>query len=102
MAGRPNRIPRRRRCTPRPYSVKVRSYFRYKAIPHRWIFAKTPDSQANTRNMPGCRSSWVVTPEGKGPFKTSTPDHRSDGRSFSGSPSILPTDTVAGLHFRLI
>jgi glutathione S-transferase len=28
-----------------PYSVKVRSYFRYKAIPYQWILRNT-DSQA--------------------------------------------------------
>ena len=29
-----------------PYSVKVRSYFRYKAIPHRWIVRNT-DAEAD-------------------------------------------------------
>src|SRR6266478_6446623 len=55
-----------------PYSAKVRSYFRYKAIPHQWIL-RNADSQAEYETharMPII--PLVVTPEGKG-IQDSTP-----------------------------
>jgi hypothetical protein len=32
-----------------PYSVKVRSYFRYNAIPHQWVLRNAADFAAKTR-----------------------------------------------------
>jgi hypothetical protein len=39
-----------------PYSVKVRSYFRYKAIPHQWIL-RNAASQVEFEKHAKCRSS---------------------------------------------
>jgi glutathione S-transferase len=55
-----------------PYSVKVRSYFRYKAIPHQWIL-RNAESQAEYEKharMPIV--PLVITPEGTG-IQDSTP-----------------------------
>ena len=55
-----------------PYSVKVRSYFRYKAIPHQWVL-RSAASQAEFEKyarMPII--PLVVTPEGTG-IQDSTP-----------------------------
>src|SRR5262249_28799753 len=76
-----------------PYSVKVRSYFRYKAIPHQWIL-RNAESQAEYESharipvMP-----LVVTPDGVG-IQDSTPiiDHM---EKLYPEPSIHPDDPVA-------
>jgi glutathione S-transferase len=55
-----------------PYSVKVRSYFRYKAIPHQWIL-RNAENQADYEvhaKLPII--PLVVTPEGTG-IQDSTP-----------------------------
>jgi glutathione S-transferase len=49
-----------------PYSIKVRSYFRYKQIPHQWI-ARTPASEEEYKKyarLPIVPT--VATPEGEG------------------------------------
>ena len=55
-----------------PYSVKARSYFRYKAIPHQMDFCGMRQARPNTRNMPGCRLfPWWLRPRAsafKAPF----------------------------------
>lgn len=59
-----------------PYSVKVRSYFRYKAIPHQWIL-RTAATQAEYEKYAKLPIvPMVVTPDGKG-IQDSTPimDH---------------------------
>jgi len=55
-----------------PYSVKVRSYFRYKGIPHQWIVrsAATMDEFQRYAKLP--LIPLVVTPEGEG-LQDSTP-----------------------------
>src|SRR5437870_7955921 len=78
-----------------PYSVKVRSYFRYKAIPHQWIL-RNADSQAEYEKhakMPII--PLVVTPEGTG-IQDSTPiiDHM---EKLFPEPSIHPSEPVP--HF---
>ncbi|HWN77136.1 MAG TPA: glutathione S-transferase family protein [Bradyrhizobium sp.] len=83
-----------------PYSVKVRSYFRYKAIPHRWIL-RNADSQAEYEKharMPII--PLVVTPEGKG-IQDSTPIIDQMEKLYP-EPSIHPDDTVAGFISALI
>jgi len=83
-----------------PYSVKVRSYFRYKAIPHRWIL-RNADSQAEYEKharMPII--PLVVTPEGKG-IQDSTPIIDQMEKLYP-EPSIHPDDTVAGFISVLI
>jgi glutathione S-transferase len=73
-----------------PYSVKVRSYFRYKGIPHEWI-VRGPDNQAEFQKyaklplMP-----LVVTPEGQG-LQDSTPILEKLEAQFP-EPSIHPSD----------
>jgi glutathione S-transferase len=76
-----------------PYSVKVRSYFRYKAIPHQWI-SRSAASQAEFEKyakMPIV--PLVVTPEGVG-IQDSTPIIDQMEKLFP-EPSIQPDDPVA-------
>ncbi len=83
-----------------PYSVKVRSYFRYKAIPYQWIL-RNADSQAEYEKharMPII--PLVVTPEGRG-IQDSTPIIDAMERLYP-EPSIHPDDAVAGFIAALI
>jgi glutathione S-transferase len=83
-----------------PYSVKVRSYFRYKAIPHQWIL-RNADSQAEYEKharMPII--PLVVTPEGKG-IQDSTPIIDAMEKLYP-EPSIHPDDAVASFISGLI
>jgi glutathione S-transferase len=83
-----------------PYSVKVRSYFRYKAIPHQWIL-RNADSQAEYEKharMPII--PLVVTPEGKG-IQDSTPIIDAIEKLYP-EPSINPADIVASFISALI
>jgi len=83
-----------------PYSVKVRSYFRYKAIPHQWIVRSMetqPEYQKYAR-LPIV--PLVVTPDGEG-IQDSTPiierfeaEHR--------EPSIHPSDPVSAFVSALL
>src|SRR5260370_24869188 len=78
-----------------PYSVKVRSYFRYKAIPHQWIL-RNADSQAEYEKharMPII--PLVGTPEAKG-IQDSTPIIDQLEKLYP-EPSIRPDDPVT--HF---
>src|SRR4051812_21228668 len=55
-----------------PYSVKVRSYFRYKAIPHQWVL-RNAASQAEYETYAKVPIiPLVVTPDGTG-IQDSTP-----------------------------
>src|SRR2546427_1824695 len=83
-----------------PYSVKVRSYFRYKAIQHQWIL-RNADSQAEYETharMPII--PLVVTPEGKG-IQDSTPIIDAMEKLFP-EPSIHPDDPVANFVSALV
>jgi glutathione S-transferase len=83
-----------------PYSVKVRSYFRYKAIPYQWIL-RNADSQAEYEKharMPII--PLVVTPEGRG-IQDSTPIIDAMEKLYP-EPSIHPDDAVAGFISALI
>ena len=83
-----------------PYSVKVRSYFRYKAIPHQWVL-RNAASQAEFEKcakMPII--PLVVAPEGKG-IQDSTPIIDAMERLFP-EPSIHPDDPVADFISALI
>jgi glutathione S-transferase len=83
-----------------PYSVKVRSYFRYKAIPHQWIL-RNANSQAEFEKharMPII--PLVVTPEEKG-IQDSTPIIDAMENLYP-EPSIHPDDPVAGFISALI
>src|ERR1700730_10129758 len=83
-----------------PYSVKIRSYFRYKAIPHQWIL-RNAGSQADYEKyakMPII--PLVVTPEGAG-IQDSTPiiDQM---EKLHPEPSINPDEPVARFISALI
>jgi glutathione S-transferase len=83
-----------------PYSVKVRSYFRYKAIPHQWIL-RNADSQAEyEKHAKVPIIPVVVTPESKG-IQDSTPIIEAMEKLFP-EPSIHPDDTVANFISALI
>jgi glutathione S-transferase len=71
-----------------PYSVKVRSYFRYRGLPHEWILrsaANQPEFQKYAK-LP--LVPLVVTPDGEG-IQDSTPILE---RFEAASPSLTPDD----------
>ena len=73
-----------------PYSVKVRSYFRYKNLPHEWI-ARSPAVQAEFQKYAKLPLvPLVVTPEGEG-LQDSTPIIERF-EAIQPQPSILPDD----------
>ena len=76
-----------------PYSVKVRSYFRYKQIAHEWIVrnAESADEYQKYARIPII--PLVVTPDEKS-LQDSTPIIEEMERRFP-QPSILPEDTVS-------
>ncbi len=55
-----------------PYSVKVRSYFRYKKIPHAWIVRGAANEEEFQRHAKLPLIPLVITPEGEA-FQDSTP-----------------------------
>src|SRR5208337_1897384 len=76
-----------------PYSVKVRSYFRYKGIPHKWII-RNFDSQAEYQKYARLPIvPLVVTPADEG-LQDSTPViERIESQYLQ--PPIHPSDPVA-------
>src|ERR1700709_692879 len=77
-----------------PYSVKVRSYFRHKGLPHSWVL-RNALSQAEFENhakMPII--PLVVTPDGAG-IQDSTPIIDRIEKLYL-EPAIYPDDLVAG------
>jgi glutathione S-transferase len=76
-----------------PYSVKVRSYFRYKALPHRWI-VRNAETQADFQKYAKLPLvPLVVTPEDEG-LQDSTPIlERFEAQH--PEPGIHPPDPVA-------
>src|SRR5258706_15540987 len=73
-----------------PYSVKVRSYFRYKNIAHQWV-ARTPAVDGEYKKyakLPIVPT--VATPEGEG-LQDSTPIMEAMDGKFP-EPSIHPAD----------
>lgn len=75
-----------------PYSVKVRSYFRFKGIPHQWI-ARNPANEEDYRRyakLPIVPT--VATPEDEG-LQDSTPILEATETCFP-EPSIHPADPV--------
>jgi glutathione S-transferase len=83
-----------------PYSVKVRSYFRYKAIPHQWI-PRNAASQAEFEKyakMPII--PLVVTPDGTG-IQDSTPIIERVEK-LNPEPSIHPEEPVTNFISTLI
>ena len=83
-----------------PYSVKVRSYFRYKGIPHAWI-RRTAETQGDyQRHAKLPLIPLVVTPDDEG-IQDSTPIvEKLEGRF--PEPSIQPTDPIAAFVSALV
>jgi glutathione S-transferase len=83
-----------------PYSVKVRSYFRYKGIPHQWILrnAESEAEYAKYAKLPII--PLVVTPQGVG-IQDSTPIIDKMEMMFP-QPSIHPDDSLASFISELI
>ena len=78
------------------YSVKVRSYFRYKGLPHEWIL-RSPATQAEFQKYAKLPLvPLVVTPEGEG-IQDSTPIIE---RFEAASPSLHARRSDARLHLR--
>lgn len=83
-----------------PYSVKVRSYFRYKGIPHRWI-VRNPDSEEEFQKYSKLPIvPLLVTPEDKG-VQDSTPILELVEAQHP-QPSIHPSDPVSAFVSALI
>jgi glutathione S-transferase len=76
-----------------PYSVKVRSYFRYKAIPHQWILRNAASQAEYEKHARMPIIPLVVTPEGTG-IQDSTPIIDAMEKLYP-EPSIDPDDPVA-------
>ena len=76
-----------------PYSVKVRSYFRYKAIPHQWIVRNAASQAEFEKHARMPIIPLVVTPEGTG-IQDSTPIIDQIEQRYP-QPSIHPQDPVA-------
>ena len=83
-----------------PYSVKVRSYLRYKGVPHDW----TPRSAANQAEFQKHAKlpliPLVITPEGEG-LQDSTPIIEHFEAKASG-PSIVPDDPALAFLSALV
>jgi glutathione S-transferase len=83
-----------------PYSVKVRSYFRYKGIPHEWI-VRGPEQQAEFQKYAKLPLIPVVaTPEDEG-LQDSTPILEKLEAKFP-EPSIHPADPALAFLSALI
>ena len=83
-----------------PYSVKVRSYCRYKAIPHRWIIrsAAVQDEYNKYAKIPII--PLLVTPQDTG-MQDSTPIIE-QLEALYPAPSIHPADPVSGFLSALV
>jgi glutathione S-transferase len=76
-----------------PYSVKVRSYFRYKGLPHRWIPRSLDAEGEYQKYVKLPLVPLVVTPDNKG-IQDSTPIIEYV-EAANPKPSIHPNDPVA-------
>ena len=83
-----------------PYSVKVRSYFRYKQLPHEWIIRNPTVEDEFKRYAKLPLIPLVVTPDGQG-LQDSTPiiEHF---EALHPEPSIHPPDPARGFLSALI
>ncbi|RIL06345.1 MAG: glutathione S-transferase family protein [Proteobacteria bacterium] len=83
-----------------PYSVKVRSYFRYKAIPHEWIVRSVATQAEYQKHATLPIVPLVVTPEGEG-VQDSTPILERFEAAHP-EPSIHPPEPVAAFVSALL
>ena len=83
-----------------PYSVKVRSYYRYKGIPHRWVI-RNSDTMADYQKYAKIAIvPLVVTTDGRG-IQDSTPIIETL-EAANPEPSIHPPDPIAGFVSALV
>jgi glutathione S-transferase len=83
-----------------PYSVKVRSYFRFKGIPHRWV-VRSVDTQAEYQKYAKLPIvPLVVTPAGEG-IQDSTPIIDRFEAEYP-EPAIHPSDPVSAFVSALL
>ena len=68
-----------------PYSVKVRSYFRYKGIPHEWVVRHMGNMEEFQKFAKLPLVPLVITPGRRRPPGLD-PDPRADGAAISRSP----------------
>ncbi|QWG21002.1 glutathione S-transferase family protein [Bradyrhizobium sediminis] len=83
-----------------PYSVKVRSYFRYKAIPHQWVLRNAASQAEYDKYAKMPIIPLVITPEGTG-IQDSTPIIE-QMEKLHPQPSIHPDDAIANYVSTLI
>jgi glutathione S-transferase len=83
-----------------PYSVKVRSYFRYKGLPHEWIARRAENDDAYRRYARLPIIPLVVTPEGEG-IQDSTPVMEAVEARFP-TPSLHPEDAALAFLSALV
>jgi glutathione S-transferase len=76
-----------------PYSVKVRSYFRYKGLPHQWILRNAASQAEYEKYARMPIIPLLVTPEGTG-IQDSTPII-DQVEKLHPEPSIHPRDPIA-------
>jgi len=83
-----------------PYSVKVRSYFRYKQIPHEWVLRSSANQDEFQRHAKLPLIPLVITPDGRG-IQDSTPliEHF---EQLHPEPSIHPADPALAFLSALI
>jgi len=83
-----------------PYSVKVRAYFRYKAIPHQWKLRNAASQAEYEKHAKMPIVPLVITPEGTG-IQDSTPIIDQIEKLYP-EPSIHPDDPVTRFVSALI
>ncbi|MBI3782674.1 MAG: glutathione S-transferase family protein [Deltaproteobacteria bacterium] len=83
-----------------PYSVKVRSYFRYKNIPHDWLVRNAANEAEYQQYAKLPLIPLVITPDGKG-LQDSTPILEHFETLFP-EPSIHPADPATAFLSALI
>jgi len=83
-----------------PYSVKVRAYFRYKAIPHQWVLRNAASQAEYEKYARMPIIPLLVTPEGTA-IQDSTPIIDAMEK-LHPEPSIHPDDPVARFMSALI
>ena len=76
-----------------PFSVKIRSFFRYKQIPHRWIVRNSETMADYQKYAKIPIVPLVVTPDGKG-IQDSTPIMEAMEEIFP-DPSTHPSDPIS-------
>jgi len=83
-----------------PYSVKVRSYFRYKQIPHEWIVRDTASAAEYQKYAKLPIIPLVVSPDGEA-MQDSTPIIEQLEQRFP-EPGVHPADPVAAFISALL